>query len=170
MLDEELRWLAERASKARIIVEVGSYKGRSTRALADHCPGTVYAVDVWDGGYKNDDGTQAQWLDTASALTDFRMNLLLHIAGARVIERKGTLADFVDTLPSADMVFLDADHRYEEVLKDIANARRILKPGGLLCGHDYGHKRWPGVKRAVDETFGASCVLGGLCRSIWWGQ
>lgn len=58
---------------------------------------------------------------------------------------------------SLDFVFIDADHSYESVVADIAAWLPKLRPGGLLCGHDYskpGERSstgWPGVVRAVDE-------------------
>ena len=48
------------------------------------------------------------------------------------------------------MVFIDADHAYDSVKRDILNYRPFLRKGGLLCGHDY-YYGWPGVMHAVDE-------------------
>jgi Methyltransferase domain len=168
MADVELRWLAHHAAKADVIVEVGSYKGRSTRALADHCPGVVYAVDPWDGGYENDDGSQAKWIDTAGAFRDFQDNMRDHIETGRVVPVKGIFGRV--SMPERivpDLVFIDGDHRYSAVKADIDMACRMLRhqSGGVLCGHDYRHKDWPGVKKAVDEIFAGVHVE--VCRSIW---
>jgi hypothetical protein len=53
--------------------------------------------------------------------------------------------------PTPAMVFIDAMHTYEEVLKDIRWA--IANGVPVISGHDYSDD-WPGVKKAVDEIFG----------------
>jgi precorrin-6B methylase 2 len=50
-----------------------------------------------------------------------------------------------------DLVFIDGDHTYSQVQKDIRLWLPHIKPGGILCGHDYGFENWPGVKQAFDE-------------------
>jgi hypothetical protein len=52
---------------------------------------------------------------------------------------------------SLDFVFIDADHSFSGCSSDISSWRSKVKPGGLLCGHDYGFETLPGVKKAVDE-------------------
>ncbi len=53
---------------------------------------------------------------------------------------------------SLDFVFIDADHAYESVLKDIKAWLPKVKPGGLIAGHDYSQD-FPGVMLAVAECF-----------------
>jgi predicted O-methyltransferase YrrM len=58
-----------------------------------------------------------------------------------------------------DFVFIDADHSYEAVKRDITLWRPKVKPGGWLCGHDLDKPHW-GVRRAVEELlpgFEADC-------------
>lgn len=54
--------------------------------------------------------------------------------------------DFVDG--SLDFVFIDGDHMYNDVKRDILAWRNKLKPDGLLSGHDILEK---GVADAVNE-------------------
>jgi predicted O-methyltransferase YrrM len=170
MDDAELRWLARAARTCRTIVEVGCYQGRSTRALADHCPGTVYAVDPWQGYYPQDDGAPAKWLDCDAAGRAFGANLADHLLTGKVIAIQATFEQAMPELKRrglcglADLVFIDGDHRYEEVLGDISRALSFVRPGGTIAGHDYRHKDWPGVKRAVDEAVEGFM----LEHSIWW--
>lgn len=169
----ELQWLAERASEARVAIEVGSFTGRSTRALADHCPGVVYAVDRWDATADTEPGDRA-----AAALrrsggdavyAAFTQALADLIAAGRVLPLRLSARVASQWLViaglRADLVFLDGDHRDEACAADIHHFRPVLRTGGILAGHDYGHPQHPGVTRAVDAAFGADVAT---CRSIWW--
>lgn len=60
--------------------------------------------------------------------------------------------DFEDG--SIDFCFIDANHTYEFVSKDIAAYLPKMKKGGVIAGHDYNSQH-PGVIQAVDEAFGA---------------
>lgn len=59
---------------------------------------------------------------------------------------------------SLDAVFIDADHRYEYVLKDIQTWLPKVKPGGIISGHDIDEK---GVTEAVVVAFkNQACSMG----------
>jgi len=48
-----------------------------------------------------------------------------------------------------DFVYIDANHRYFEVAQDIRAWLPKVRPGGIICGHDYfSHGS---VKKAVDD-------------------
>jgi len=55
---------------------------------------------------------------------------------------------------SLDFIFIDADHSYEHCKQDIELWSPKVRPGGMISGHDY-QDLFPGVIRAVDESFGA---------------
>ena len=52
---------------------------------------------------------------------------------------------------SLDFIYIDANHLYDYVIKDLVVWFPKLKVGRAIAGHDYS---WGGVKRAVDEFFG----------------
>jgi len=60
---------------------------------------------------------------------------------------------------SLDFVYIDARHDYGSVKGDLAAWFPKVRPGGIISGHDYADGRFAqgefGVKRAVDEFFGA---------------
>ena len=173
MTAPELEWLAEAASTCRVIVEVGSWKGRSTKALAMHTTGVVYAVDHWQGSGIDDPDT---WVEAATKGADalhaeFLRNLSAELSAKKVIpiraESGRAVHELRDLLAGrkADMVFIDADHSYDSVKRDILNYRPYVREGGLLSGHDYSFA-WPGVIQAVDELEPRKSLAGET--SIWY--
>lgn len=143
---EELTFLYETAKEMKDVVEIGSYKGRSTKALIES--GTkVIAIDNWKGN--NDlrvtDKDYQEFLKNTKGSDN-----LTTIVGDSVESAK-----YID---SVDMVFLDGDHTYDGVKRDIK--AWLPKAKKLLCGHDYD---LPEVKQAVDEALKIDKVTG----SIW---
>lgn len=67
--------------------------------------------------------------------------------------------DFSPYYGTQDLVFIDANHTYENVKSDSAVAMRLIR-GRTACvlWHDY--RRWPGVTRAVDELAAAHADAG----------
>lgn len=147
MAEAELRYLARCAVVSPLILEVGSWKGRSTSALAWHTPGLVVAVDTWQGSVEHH--AELQGKPTSGLWWAFQQNTSrfdniwpLHansLAAAKIIS-KGPMR--------FDLIFIDASHDYESVKADIEAWVPLLAPGGVLCGHDY--MRW-GVKNAVRQ-------------------
>jgi len=149
MSEPELTWLASMASSHKYIVEFGVLHGRSCRAMADNMMpnGHIWAVDPWAGDYYEEEGEKVPI--STYVMPYFIQNLSDYIKADRVTPVREFSYRF--KLPhQVDMVFIDGDHRYETVIKDIKKAFELLKDGGLICGHDYGHPAWPGVKKAVD--------------------
>lgn len=71
---------------------------------------------------------------------------------------------------SIDFCFIDANHTYEFVSKDIAAYRPKIKPCGVLAGHDWSDD---GVKKAVREAFpldGPGHFNVDIYQDIWYVQ
>lgn len=71
----------------------------------------------------------------------------------RIEKRKAMSAAALSAMPAAslDFVYVDGNHDYAVVRKDLIAALCAIKPGGILCGHDYKFAGSPGVTRAVKE-------------------
>lgn len=149
MSEEELSFLAEVAEKSKTIIEVGSYRGRSARAMADNSPDDciIHCVDPWN--------FQIFWNTGNIQTVDhndfgvFYMNLNDHLKSGKV---KFHATNWENYYPDyqADFIFIDGDHTYDAATFDIGKALHYIKPGGLIAGHDYN---WESVKRAVDQYF-----------------
>lgn len=149
MTVSELQWLAEHAKPCKFIAEIGSWQGRSTRAMAENCPnGRVFAVDTFDGTGSDESinrliGKPKEWL-----FDQFRMNMLgLGNVNALKLPSLEAVKQIPDSM-KFDLIFIDADHSYDAVKADIEAWKPKLSEHGLLCGHDHS---WPGVATAVAE-------------------
>ncbi len=159
----ELEFLGKIAQSKDKIIEIGSYKGRSTRALCDNARGIVIAVDPWAGPYITD--KESVLFDQAKSWDEFQRNLA-DVPNLTIF--RGYFEEFCkqNTDTDFDFIFIDGDHRYDSVIRDIYASLKLLRRGGILAGHDYTHPDWPGVKRAVDELFPKAEII----KSIWWTQ
>jgi len=149
----ELLWLSAQAQLAKQICEVGSWKGRSTRALVDNTTGNVLAVDTWAG--TNDPNDPAKTDNPDELLQEFLSNMKGLPEGRLAILRATSLEAAKDCAlrhQVFDMIFIDASHVYEDVKADILAWFPLLIEGGIICGHDYMYK-WQGVIQAVNELF-----------------
>lgn len=64
-----------------------------------------------------------------------------------------------------DFVFIDSLHYYEDLCEDIETWKPKLCAGGILAGDDC-YRRFPGVKKALDEKLPGYRLAG----KIWWRE
>lgn len=151
--------LVKRIPSRSMMVEVGSFRGKSICSIADIIKEKqlqVFSVDIFDKidspGYV-ELGVEQKRKGMAE---DCRKNLEafgLLDSVKMVIASSLSCAKFMEEAAiKPHLVFIDADHSYEAVKMDIAAWFPLLEYGGILCGHDYG-AQWPGVVKAVDERF-----------------
>lgn len=147
---KEAAKLAELAT-GKTVLEVGSWLGRSAVAIASTAK-ILHAVD-WHRG-----DPHASHRET---LSEFVSNLQRYKVRDKVVIHVGRNEDVLPLMANAsfEFVFLDSFHERTAVEKDIALARRLVKPGGSMAFHDYGQNISAagipfGVTEAVD-TFAA---------------
>ena len=163
MHHQEYKILQYWAKEKKQILEIGSWYGASTRAMADVTSGVIYAVDNWKA---NEMYPTAAQNNGDYSFMQFCINNGDHIRSGKIIpiRMSSTNANWVFNMLGMkfDMVFIDGDHSYEAVKADIMGAKCNLAEGGILCGHDYP---FPGVMRAVSELIPARGVQG---TDIWY--
>ena len=134
------------------LVEIGSYCGRSTVAIASAASAVtpharVYAIDPHEGcvSAHTHDGTIA----TPATLERFQANI--RDAGLEAVVRPIVRRSYeaVWTEPIG-MLFIDGLHDYENVSRDYAAFAPFVRPGGYVLFDDY-NVAFPGVMRFVDE-------------------
>lgn len=147
----ELMRLAELASRRSCVVEVGSYLGRSAKALTA-TPGTLYCVDTWMGSAEDTEGEKTRALAPSEIYHGFILNLWDDIVMGKVIPLRCDSVEGAKILHALnirpDMVFIDAGHDYEWVTRDIKAWLPLLTDNGIIVGHDLPHPR---MKEALNE-------------------
>ena len=139
----ELQWLYEQAQRMQSIVEVGSWKGRSTHALLSGCKGLVYAVDHFRGSE-----SQIETVHKEAKTTDIYAQFIQnvgHFKNLYVLKKESIEASTLFSPHSIDMVFIDGDHEREAFQADLEAWGPIAKV--LLCGHDRDEEGVPLVLR-----------------------
>lgn len=112
---------------------------------------SITCVDPWQSGYDSRD--PASGSDMTAVEAEFDRRAERH--GFKVTKFKGNLQEFLVsgvTEPEYALVYIDAEHTYDAVRRDISSALE-LRPTIGVAGHDYASS-WSGVVRAVDETLG----------------
>ncbi|WP_342439238.1 class I SAM-dependent methyltransferase [Paenibacillus sp. FSL L8-0436] len=137
------------------IVEIGSFKGKSTVALSlgsqylTAKKRLVYAIDPF----------------THPALpVNYEEDFIINLRKAGMESyvnaiKKPSQSAYDDCPPSISVLFIDGDHSYEGVVHDIIHYASRVVNGGIIAFHDYSYKNspgyeWaelPGVTKAVDE-------------------
>lgn len=140
-----------------LVVEIGSWEGRSTLALADAvAPAIVHAVDTWNG-------SPGEISAELAAQRDVFATFLANTEGRNVEPHRMDWRWYVEqTTAPFRFVFVDAEHSYEEVRDTIRAVLPRMSPGGILCGDD---NHYPPVKKAVIECLGPHTPV---VASLWY--
>lgn len=146
--------------KNAVCAELGVFKGDFSRLILKHAkPREAHFVDVWwvlfgehypDWGAYTDYGklkTRAAYEEAESKIKPFPGKHVIHA---------GSDLDYLQTFSDAyfDWVYIDSSHEYEHTRQELELLKHKLKPGGIICGHDWyddeTHIHY-GVKKAVVE-------------------
>ncbi len=161
-------WLFKHAldlPPAAVILEIGSFRGRSTACLALGCIGTgklVYAVDTFNG---NDvDFSERDFFPQFKSNLD-SVGLFKYVRP--VISISSEAAKSWDT--PIDMLFIDGSHAYDDVAGDFRDFYPHVKEGGLVAFHDVV-ETWPDVVRCWTELAAPKLIEHAWCATIASGR
>lgn len=184
------------------ILEVGSWVGASTLSwgqglkLHNEAKGTITCVDAWKPFFDRETHRDEVYVKMEQALsTETAYQLYLHNISTLpdTITCQHLRGNSQTILPllkekAFDVIFIDGDHSYTAVNRDIRNAMPLVKDGGIICGDDLNlqlsqvdknntvknaeadfvrdeknnRNYHPGVTLAVGEIFGDVSVWGGF--------
>ena len=135
--------------KPKVVFEVGTYKGRTTRLFAEMTgPNTrIYTLDLPPkmmtmGGYFSEE--KAEQIGEEFSHSPYRSKITQFYGDSRSF-------DFSPFHRMADFVFVDGNHDYEFVRTDTEHALQMIKPGGTIVWDDCHPIFTPGVVRCLEE-------------------
>ena len=141
-----------------IIIEIGAWKGKSASYMGVEIVNknrkiNFHVIDTFKGSAEHTPD------ETKNLYYEYQKNTL----GLPIFTHKTDSLDIslLARFNSAcHFAFIDASHKYTDVVNDITAWWNCIVKGGILAGHDYD---WADVKKAVDEFFsgkGTVCVSG----------
>lgn len=155
-----------------VILEIGSFKGRSTVGLATVAAhyglGPVVAVDP----HTAPASTDPNLLGASSSFDDFMANLRRAGVEEHVEVHRRFSQDLADTWDRPiRLLWIDGDHTFAGAQRDLDCYRRFLQPGAIVALHD-SLSNFDGPIRVMVESLLASDDFGpsGFHGSIAWAQ
>lgn len=124
----------------KTVIEIGSFVGKSAVFFAERCQ-KVWTVDPF---IADNEFPYSKFLK-APQLQEFKKNTSPY-SNIKMLKMTSEKASKLDL--TADLIYLDGSHEYEDVVNDIKWWKPKAKK--VLCGDDYD-EYWPGVIKAVDE-------------------
>ena len=119
------------------IVEIGSFRGRSTIVLAKASAAPVVAVDPHAGTDRGPQELRGFEHEAAGDHEVFNANLERAGVASRVRHLRRFSHDALDEVDGAiDLLFVDGAHRFGPARDDIAAWGGRVRPGGTLLVHD----------------------------------
>lgn len=134
-----------------VCVEVGVWKGDLSAEILNHNPARLHLVDPW----AHQDYI-AMWYSAPQERMDqifSEVEERFTLEGRVTIHREFSTEVFFPN-DYFDWVYIDGNHTYEQVTKDLEFYFPLVKFGGKLCGDEYnwtGPDCLKGPKPAVDE-------------------
>ena len=146
------------------ILEIGVFKGDFAKFLRKICH-RLYLCDPWDGvSVSGDaDGNNVIAADLPEELEKLRAYFKQRWRrGNRVHFIRGRSPSALHFLPdqSMDVIYIDGDHSFTGCLRDLQEAKRLVRPGGWICGHDYEMNP---EKTAARYDFGVKQAVQAFC-------
>lgn len=147
------------------LAEVGVFAGEFAEALHDAVrPSSLVLVDPWPPGEAimsgDADGNNLREVSADALYARVRERL-----GGRpgVAVHRATAEAVLPRLPRAslDAVYVDGDHTYGGCVRDLLLAACVVRPGGLLMGHDFAMNA---QKTSANYSFGVKAAVATLVR------
>jgi predicted O-methyltransferase YrrM len=137
-----LLWHAAAAAGGDVL-EIGSWRGRSSCFLADAVRQSgrkAYCLDWWQGDHTGGAFPDREAMEKSLASFGLSDAVVIMDGDSRTFDYTG--------VGPFSMVFYDADHGTEPTVQSILNAKPVIAVGAEVWLHDAG---WQTSQRAIDQ-------------------
>ncbi|MBI9086131.1 MAG: class I SAM-dependent methyltransferase [Desulfobacterales bacterium] len=155
MPPEELRILCAviRACQPQTIFEIGTFKGGTTLRMAANSQAKIHTLDLPPKGHRDHRAPEMNdpELDVYPDMPGIRFRGSPHARRIEQVLADSRTFDYSPYFGKMDLVFVDACHHHDFVIRDSMNAFKMRAPGGTIIWHDYADYA-PGVMRALETV------------------
>lgn len=166
-LGDYRRFLLKALPENSVGCELGVWKGDFSAEILDIVkPKKLYLMDPWlfDPAFPASwhGGSVAKSQQDMDDICEAVRNRFSAFGSVELIRKKSD--DPTDEIPdgSLDWVYIDGLHQYDVVLHDLRKFAGKVKPGGIVCGDDYGRGTGTPVTAALNEFLAEDA-----CKLVW---
>ncbi len=165
-----IRYAVKTHTYPMTIVEIGVYYGTNSRRMLRTLPvKKLYLVDPYN---KYADYTEKRVILTLLPSSFKPVLWLLRKHRDKIVPLQLESEMAAEVIPDGlDMVYIDGNHSYEYVKKDIELYYSKLKKGGMIGGHDInGRTTGKDVQKAVAEFSSRYNIKINVEEPDWWAE
>jgi predicted O-methyltransferase YrrM len=171
----EMRFLALLAAVPTAegeVLEVGSFKGKSTIVLAKAAAhldiSVINAVDPMNAPSSTDPDLGG----SESSYSDFAKNIEKHKVAGRVRLHRMLSTELASTWNAPlRLLWIDGDHTYAGTKADLVSFEPFLSDGAIVAVHDVLHEFEGGARVFLEDILGSQNFgAAGFCGSIAWSR
>jgi precorrin-6B methylase 2 len=170
-MEQQYLELLDATPEGGVFVELGCFKGKSTAFIGVEIHKrkrdiNFFAIDSFQGATNSTDVNEIKAYEGISEIEEsYTYNVsLIGNKIKTIVSLSHEASQYFDD-KSVDVIFIDAGHSREAVMKDIDCWLPKMKKGGIMAGHDFN--AWEGVNKAVTEIFGTPHKVENDCWFIY---
>lgn len=116
--------------------EIGVAIGTYSEILCKANPSMkLFAIDPWAvypgyGEIKNWNKAESWYAEAIERLMSYNCTLIRKFS-------MDAVKDFTETYGLLDFVYIDGNHDFKNIACDISEWEKVVRPGGIVSGHDY---------------------------------
>jgi len=172
----EKMWMwstAENLPRGSVWIEIGTFEGWSAKIVATANP-CVHVLTIDPKNTSRRRKLARVFGDAKNIHPITAMSVCGHDGDTTIrhvrkrLEEIGAVSSFVD------VVYIDGDHSVDGATADMTHYAKIVKPGGLLAGHDYNwirrrmRRRSSRTTKAVTDWFAREGRTIHNTERVWW--